>query len=130
MLARFPVGGTTKTSRQRKKRPHITFYRFSEVHFFCPYKTLKHLELSKVWRKNSDKNQLLLSYMELNRPVSTATVGRWIKKVLGLAGIVNLILQSSSVTASITSKTKLWVYQQKTYLKGGLFQGIYLAKKI
>ena len=68
--------------------------------------------------------------MELNRPVSTVTVGRWIKKVLGLAGIDNLILQSSSVTASITSKTKLWVYQQKTYLKGGLFQGIYLAKKI
>ena len=129
MLARFPVRGTTKTSRQRKKRPHVTFYRFSEVHFFCPYKTLKHLELSKVWRKKSDKNQLLPSYMELNRPVSTATVGRWIKKVLGLAGIDNLNLQSSSVTAAITSKTKAMSLSTKDILKWGTVPGNLLGEK-
>ena len=73
----FPIAGTTKIStlKQRKRKPGVTFHRFSEDDSVCPYKTLEHyLEFTKSWREEGDRNQLLL-----NHSASTATVACWVK---------------------------------------------------
>ena len=89
----FSIVGTTKTSKQGKRKPDITFHRFPEDDCLCPYTTLEHyLEFSKTQMRKGDRNQLLLSHIEPHRSVSTATVVLWVRsastpeaKVMGLS---------------------------------------------
>ena len=116
----FSIVGTTKTSKQGKRKPDISFHRFPEDHSLCPQKTLEHyLEFSKTWREEGDKNQLLLSHIERHRVVSTATVACWLKGVLGMARIDISIFKAHSVRAASTYKTKVMVLSTKDILKRG-----------
>lgn len=47
----FSIAGVTKTRKQGKKVPGITFHIFPEEESICPYKTLEHyLEMTQSWR--------------------------------------------------------------------------------
>ena len=116
----FSIVGTTKTSKQGKRKPDISFHRFPEDHSLCPYKTLEYyLEFSKTWREAGDKNQLLLSHIETHSAVSTATVACWVKGVLGMARVDISIFKGRSVRAASTYKTKVMVLSTKDILKRG-----------
>lgn len=47
----FSIARVTKTRKQGKKEPGITFHIFPEEESICPYKTLEHyLEVTQSWR--------------------------------------------------------------------------------
>ena len=107
-----------------------------------------------AWREEGDRNQLLLSDIELHRPVSTATVTSWVKGVLGLAGhgrqrgysihqkwsqhlLLSPQLNKKKPLTSSLYKPKfsvspllqfLWIFPGAPLLKGGVCHiGIYIS---
>ena len=52
----------------------------------------------------SQPNQLLLSYRRPNAPVKSCTIARWIKSVLGKAGIDTSIFKAHSTRSASTSR--------------------------
>ena len=79
----FAIVGTTKTSKQGKKVPDITFHILLEKESLCPYKTLEHcLEVTHSWQIKGNRNKPLLNHIELHKPISTPTIARWVKSIL------------------------------------------------
>ena len=102
-----------KYSKQRKRKPDVTFHRLSEDDSICPYKTLEHyLEFTKSCREEGDRNQLLI-----NHSASTATVACSVKWVLGLVGISISFFKAHSIRAASTSKAKVMGLSTKDILK-------------
>eukprot|EP00118_Oscarella_pearsei_P020915 m.231510 g.231510 ORF g.231510 m.231510 type:complete len:603 (+) comp40072_c0_seq1:414-2222(+) len=61
---------------------------FPEEEILCPRSTVEaYLSRTSRWRKGPDYSQLLLSVIERHRPVTSATVARWIKGMMSAAGI-------------------------------------------
>ena len=116
----FSIEGSTKMSKKEKRKPDITFHRFSEDYSLCPKKTLEHyLKFSKTWRGKGDRNQLLHSHIESYMPVSTVIVARWVNRILGLDGIDISIFKAHSFRAASTSKAKFMGLSAKIILKRG-----------
>ena len=73
----------------------------------CVYETLSYNILTTEKLRNSTK--LLVSFIKPHRAVTSPTIGRWIKNVLGQAGIDTERFSGHSTRCTSTSKACLSV---------------------
>ena len=83
--------------------------KFSQCSRLCSVECLStYLEKTKQWRPSSYSMQqlLFLALKKPHRPVSSATLSRWLKEVIHLAGIKEDIFKGHSVRGASTSAPK------------------------
>ena len=82
----FHINTLLKTSRPGKHLGTIEIKAFTEDKAICPVNVLKeYVARTLPLRKNTP--QLLLSYQKPHKPVSSETIGNWIKKTLTRTGL-------------------------------------------
>ena len=76
----------------------------------CPLACLRvYLARTKEWRYQGDSlilEELFLSYIKPHKAVSKPSIARWIKEILGMAGIDIEIYKAHSTRAAATSKAE------------------------
>ena len=104
----FSFSGKLKTSKQGKRDLTSKFHRFTEDQRVCPVLCLReYLNRSKDWRYQNDSlvlEQLFLSYIKPHKVVSKPTIARWLKEILGMAGLDIGVYKAHSTRAAATSK--------------------------
>ena len=101
----FQLPGLTKTSSEISS---VFFAKFEQDHNLCVLRCLQaYLEKTRVFRPilaPAQPNQLLISYRRPHAPVKSCTIARWIKSVLGKAGIDTNIFKAHSTRSASTSR--------------------------
>ena len=97
---------TTKTSRESKPRPEISYVCFPEDRQLCVVKTLD-CYIEKTVSLRGQVSQLLISYIKPHDKVSVTTVSRWIKDLLKNAGIDTKKFTGHSTRSASTSKAQI-----------------------
>ena len=113
-MRRYPEGIKFLHTTYRKRSHNGTlgesiYPKFSQCSRLCPVECLStYLEKTKQWRPSSDSMQqlLFLALKKPHRPVSSATLSRWLKEVIQLAGIKEDIFKGHSVRGASTSAAK------------------------
>ena len=91
-----------KQSRPGRGLKEFFFPRFPENPRLCPVVSLElYLERTKPLRTNA--SQLFISFVKPHLPVSSSTVARWLKDVMGAAGIDISNFKAHSVRGASTS---------------------------
>ena len=100
---KFMISKLTKT--RRSGPPMEAFYSsFPEDENLCPVTTLRcYEERTKTLRKT---NSLFISVRKPHKPITAATIGHWLKKVMETAGIDITIFSSHSTRGAAASKAK------------------------
>ena len=105
--AEFQLPGLTKTSSEVIS---VFFAKYSECEKLCVLRCLQcYIMRTDSFRPARDPNianQLLLSYHRPHHPVQSCSIARWIKSILGSAGIDTAIFKSDSTRSASTSKDK------------------------
>ena len=95
-----------KTSQPGKHLGTIEIKAFTEDKAICPVNVLKeYVARTLPLRKNAP--QLLLSYQKRHKPVSSETIGNWIKKTLTRTGIDIKVFSAHSTRSASTSAAKM-----------------------
>ena len=103
----FQFDEPLKTYKLGKTLPKTRFDTFEEDPLLCPTNCLTtYLKRTKDWRNKGKVVQLFLSHIAPHNPVSKPTIARWIKELLGDAGINIQTYQAHSTRAAGTSKAK------------------------
>ena len=99
----FKLGEKPKHLRKRGKRPEpIEFYASGDK--LCPITTLKqYLERTQSWRSEATSS-LFLSFVKPHKPVTTSTISRWLKSVLGKVGVDTSVFKGHSTRSACSSK--------------------------
>lgn len=93
-----------KQTKAAKIGQEFFFPKYEENQSICPVRTLNHyLSRTETLRERSDKSQLFISFIKPHNPVSSATIARWLKLVLELAGIDTSIFKAHSTRGASTS---------------------------
>ena len=100
----FTIPGLTKL-RRTGQPIQSTCPSFPENAKLCPVTTLQQYEdrTASFRAKNSTDNPLFLSYCKPFKPVGSATIARWLKYFLQLAGIDITAFKAHSTRAAATS---------------------------
>ena len=105
--AEFQLPGLTKTSSEVIS---VFFAKYSECEKLCVLRCLQcYIMRTDSFRPARDPNianQLLLSYHRPHHPVQSCSIARWIKSVLGSAGIDTAIFKGHSTRSASTSKAR------------------------
>ena len=73
----------------------------------CVFSTITcYLERSRSWRADSNKHQLLLSYVKPHKEVLPCTIAGWLVQLMNLAEIDTSEFRAHSVRGASTSKAK------------------------
>ena len=98
----FKIDVLLKTSRPGKHLNNLVIAAYSANKNLCP---IKHLQsyVGKTSALRGTHTQLFLSYQKPHNPVSTDTIGRWIKVVMAKAGINTEMYGAHSTRAASTS---------------------------
>ena len=102
----FELPGLSKTSRPGDSPKHSFHATFAQDLDLCPVQCLKSYEYrTRNSRPLDDQqpNPLFLSYIQPYKPVSSASLARWIKSLLKLAGIDTGIFSAHSLRGAATS---------------------------
>ena len=86
--------------------PLIEFKTFKDSEF-CVVAQLKHYIKMTAPFRNADTDQLLLSFVQPHKPVSTTTLWRWCVTVMKQSGVNVNIFGSHSTRSASTSKCKV-----------------------
>ena len=114
----FNISKPTKTSKPGKPLPILEFERFESEPNICVVEALEaYIKLSKPWREETQKTQLLLNYIKPHSPVKTCTLSDWICEVLKYAGVDIKTFKSHSVRSASTSNAKSLGVSTKQILK-------------
>lgn len=99
----FKPAGLTKQARQNKPLADFFFPSFPHNKRLCPVEALKaYEERTKPIRNGREK--LFLAIVKPHNPVSSPTIARWLRTVLGKAGIDTAIFKAHSVrSAAVTA---------------------------
>ena len=102
----FRIPGLTKT--RRSGPPRSLFIASFEDKRVCPVHTLEcYLSRTEQLRKTSSgKHQLFLGLKKPHNPVTSATIVRWVKEVLSLAGVDIMAFSSHSTRAASASAAR------------------------
>ena len=115
---KFFVPGLTKT--RRSGPPKEAFFGQFHEKSLCPVNTLiLYEEKTKALRMSTpnEPSPLLISFRKPHKPVTPASIGRWIKELLGKAGINTEIFKGHSSRAASSSAAKVQGYQlQRSWL--------------
>ena len=103
---KFVIPKLTKT--RRLGPPMEAFYSsFPSEAKLCPVTTLRcYEEKTTSLRKRTKSNGLFISVRKPHKPVTSATIGHWMKKVMTSAGIDTSIFSAHSTRGASTSKAK------------------------
>ena len=102
----FHINKLLKTSRPGKHFGKIEIKAFTEDKLICPVTALKEY-VARTLPVRQQNSQLLLSYQKPHKPVSSETIGKWIKKTLTRAGIDNTVFGAHSTRSAFTSAAKV-----------------------
>ena len=101
----FQINKLLKTSRPGKHFSHLTLQAYPEDEQLCIFKTVQ-VYLARTKPLRGKFTQLLISYEQTHKPVTTDTIARWLKTVLDKAGIDTNIFHAHSTRAASTSAAK------------------------
>ena len=102
----FHINKLLKTSRPGKHFGKIEIKAFTEDKLICPVTALKEY-VARTLPVRQQNSQLLLTYQKPHKPVSSETIGKWIKKILTRAGIDNTVFGAHSTRSASTSAAKV-----------------------
>lgn len=92
-----------KTSGIGRPQPILTFRRFNDKPELCIFSLIRlYLELMRELRRK-DSDELFISHRSPHKPVTSQTLGRWIKTVLCKAGVNISIFSAHSARHASTS---------------------------
>jgi hypothetical protein len=102
----FLINKLLKTSRPGKHFSHLVLQAYPADEQLCIFKTITaYLARTKSLRGNH--TQLLVSYQQPHRLVTTDTIARWLKTVLDKAGIDTMMFSAHSTRAALTTAAKM-----------------------
>ena len=102
----FASTGQLKQDKPGQVFGNVCLYKYP-VRELCVYETLSYYISTTEKLRNSTK--LLVSFIKPHRAVTSPTIGRWIKNVLGQAGIDTERFSGHSTRCASTSKARLSV---------------------
>ena len=103
----FKLPELTKNVKQGESLKCCFHASFPQNALLCVCKCLAEYECRTLeWRPTdpSKPNQLLLSYITPHKPVSSATVARWLKELMQLAGIDTSLFKGHSIRGAVTTE--------------------------
>ncbi|KAM4697933.1 uncharacterized protein WCC33_013556 [Rhinophrynus dorsalis] len=101
-----PLGVQFRVSRRTKTSVRVVSYpAFPSQQQLCVVLCLKEYELRTASFRSPTQSQLLLSFRHPHLPVSSATLARWIRWVMQLAGIDVSLFGAHSTRGAMASKT-------------------------
>lgn len=92
-----------KTSAPGRAQPTLTLPYFKEDPSICPALVLKDYILVTQNKRTGDQGTLLLTHRAPHRAATCQTVSRWIRQVLGAAGIDSTVFGAHSTRHASTS---------------------------
>jgi hypothetical protein len=100
------IPNLTKTKRPGKAQISMTLQVYPDDKQLDVVECLRtYLMRTKSWRVTPAQNEkILLALVEPHKPISTATVSRWVKDVMGKAGIDTEKFKAHSVRGAATTK--------------------------
>ena len=99
----FELEGITKTQKPGDRPTKMDLFKFQENLSLCVCHTIDEF-LSRTKERRGAETRLLISYNKPFKRVSTDTISRWLKEVIGLAGIDTKIFKGHSTRSAVTSK--------------------------
>ena len=103
----FKLPELSKTVRQGQDPKSFFHASFPENEHLCVCKCLQEYEARTLqWRPQdpSKPNKLLLSHINPHNPVSPATLARWSKELMQLAGVDTTIFKGHSVRGAVATE--------------------------
>ena len=102
----FRIPGLTKTRRSGPPRS-MKVLRFEEQSI-CPVVTLEcYLSRTRSIREEARRSPLLLSFQKPHKAVTSATIARWVKEILSLAGVDTGSFGAHSTRAASVSAARV-----------------------
>ena len=101
------VPETLKTTRPGHHLPPIELKTFKDCEL-CVVAHLKQYMKMRASFRNASTNQLLLSFVQPHKPVSTSTLSRWCVTVMKEPGVNVNIFGSHLTRSASVSKCKIW----------------------
>ena len=90
-----------------KPKP-VLFHKHTEDPKLCPFTCVSlYKTLTSDWRVNGQPSKFFLSFKAPHKPVTKATLARWIKETLLLADVDTKTFQAHSLRGASTSKAHL-----------------------
>ena len=99
----FLPAALAKQSRQGKPLVEFFFPSFSHDESLCPVQTLRQYESVTSPLRLGDQQELFLAIVKPHKPVSSCTIARWLKCVLGDSGIDISMFAAHSVRGASSS---------------------------
>ena len=100
----FQASSLVKQSRNTKPRSEFFFPAFPGSPHLCPVTTLKAYEdRTKSLRVTEAQSKLFLGVIKPHNPVAPSTVARWLRTVMGKAGIDTNIFKAHSTRGAATT---------------------------
>ena len=88
MSCKFYFHKLHKSWRRGKVPPTISYQAYTQDPNICVVRTLdEYISRTQGWRSGEDCSQLLLSFVNPNKPVVSSTILGWLKNVLKKAGV-------------------------------------------
>ena len=98
-------GITVKHSRKGKPAPPVLFYEFPENTKLCPVQCIDaYKAITDSDRTQHQTSQFFLSVIKPYKPVTKATLTRWVVQMLDLSGIDTTKFKAHSVRSASSSK--------------------------
>ena len=108
----FKVPGLTKCAGLKMPLQNLFLASFPPGKRLCFVKYLKQYEkvTENSWQKTENTpNLLFISYVKPHKPVTSATIARWVKTVLSLTGIDDIFTAHSTRGASTSAAVRAGV---------------------
>ena len=102
----FKLGERPKNCRKKGEAPDpITFQATGGT--LCPVMTSKvYIDRTKAWREENSESKFFLSYIRPHKAVTSSTIGRWLKTVLGNVGVDTSKFTAHSTRSASSSKAR------------------------
>ena len=106
------VPGNLKTTRSGHRLPPVELKTFKDSELCIVAHLKQYIKMTASFR-NAGTNQLLLSFVQPLKPISTSTLSRWYVTVMKESGVNVNIFGSHSTRSASTSKRKISSYHSK-----------------
>jgi len=102
----FKILGKPKNFKCKGKIPEPVTFWPSGVEL-CPVSTIRaYVNRTETWRKGNSQTSFFLSYTKQHHPVTSSSIGRWLKTVLGNVGVDTSKFTAHSTRSAASSKFK------------------------
>ena len=104
---KFMLGKPTKTKKMTTNLGSVVFRKYPDDQLDVVACLKRYIQITEPLRKSeSQKQQLFIACVKPHKPVAPCTIARWLKTLMGLAGIDVTKFSGHSVRSASTSKAK------------------------